>query len=178
MSLSPFDPLALARWDPFSETTSLRDALNRLVETSFVRPSSALVGTPLTVPVDVSENENAYTIEASLPGMKPEEVNITVQENVLTISGERKERLERKEGDQVIYQEHRYGSFSRSFSLPTSVDADKAKAQFENGVLRLTIPKAEAARPKQIKINAAHHAVEGEHVQRQQVSGPSETSKV
>ncbi len=178
MSLSPFDSLALARWDPFSETTSLRDALNRLVETSFVRPSAALVGTPLIVPVDVSENENAYTVEASLPGMKPEEVNITVQENVLTISGERKERLERKEGDQVIYQEHRYGSFSRSFSLPVAVDADKAKAQFENGMLRLTIPKAEAARPKQIKIQATHQAVEGEKVQRQQVSGPSETSKV
>ncbi len=149
------EPGALTRWNPFREMTSLRDAMNRLVDTSMVPWSIFGDGGAMTFPpVDMSETENEYIIEASLPGIKPDEVKISLQNNVLTIEGERKEERERKEGERTIYREHRYGSFTRSFSLPSPVEADKAEARFENGVLRLILPKAESSKPKQIHVQS------------------------
>ena len=155
MALSPTDPQALARWDPFREMTSLREAMNQLLQSSFVSPGLLGGQTSGMAPgVEMSETENEYIVQASLPGIKPDDVNISIHNNVLSIEGERKEEQERKEGERVLFSEHRYGRFSRAFSLPAAVDADHAEAEFQHGMLRLTIPKAEAAKPKQIKIQA------------------------
>jgi HSP20 family protein len=169
----------VVRWDPF---TDLRVTMDRLFDDSFARPRRRIVSAreyAAMVPVEVSETDAAIEVKASLPGVKPEEVEITVHEDVLTIKAEHKE--EKVEGtpaaaegtpsDQAgstegeekpaessrrfYRRELRYGSFHRSFSLPAGVDADKAEAKFENGVLHLTLPKAEANRPKQIKIGGA-----------------------
>lgn len=155
MALSPSDPRGLARFDPFPEMTSLRDAMNQLLQSSFVSPG--LVGGQTSLmapPVDVSETENEYIVQSSLPGIKPDDVKISIHNNVLTIEGERKDEQKRKEGERVLFREHSYGKFSRAFSLPAAVDADRAQADFQHGMLRLTIPKTEAAKPKQIKIQA------------------------
>jgi HSP20 family protein len=105
--------------------------------------------------VNIEENDEAYLVAAELPGLKPEEVDITVENNILTLSGERKWEVE--EGKASNRQLHRvergYGRFSRSFALPRSVDSDKVKARFDNGVLQITVPKAEGARPRRIQIS-------------------------
>lgn len=131
------------------------------------------------MPIDLSETDNEYTVRASLPGFKPEDVKISVQNNVLTIEGERKDERQRKEGERNIFNEHRYGKVSRSFSFATPVDSDHAEAHFEHGVLTLTLPKSEAARPKQIPIHGATQSgnvIEGQQVERKQVGAPEETA--
>jgi HSP20 family protein len=146
--------MAIERWDPFREAVSLRDAMNSLFQESFVRPAAmAAQGGSAALPLDVYETENEFVIKASLPGVKPEDVQITVQGDTVTIRGESKAEEEKK-GDQWHLRERRFGAFHRSVSLGTPVNADKAQAQYENGVLTLTLPKSEAAKPRQIKIGA------------------------
>ena len=101
--------------------------------------------------VDVKENEQEYTLEADLPGMKKEEIDITVVDNVVTLKGERKHESETKEKD-YHRVERRYGSFERTFEIPGGFDADKIAAHFDNGVLRVTLPKREESKPKQIEV--------------------------
>ena len=144
--------MAIERWDPFREAVSLSDAMNALFRESFIRPSSG--GPPggfAPLPLDVSENENEFVVKASLPGVKPEDVQITVHGDTLTIQGESKAEEEKK-GERWHLRERRFGSFQRSLSLATPVNSDKAQAQFEHGVLTLTLPKSEEAKPRQIKI--------------------------
>lgn len=143
--------MAIERWDPFRDMVSLRDAVNSLLAESFVRPGAAAPASPA---VDVSENENEYVVKASLPGVKPDDVQITVHGDSLTIRGESKAEEEKK-GETYHLRERRCGAFQRSFSFPSPVDADKAQARFEHGVLTLTLPKAESARPKQIKVSTS-----------------------
>jgi len=144
----------LIRWDPFREMTSLRDAMDRLVEDSFVRPSRFWIdGGRGDLPIDMYQTANDVVVKASLPGFKPEEVDISIAGDTLTIKGEHKEEKEVKEED-YLYKERRYGSFSRSLPIPVQVKSDKAEAVFENGVLTLTLPKAEEIKPKQIKVKA------------------------
>jgi len=144
---------SLIRWDPTSELISLRDAMDRLLGEGFVRPWSSL-GTLFggeAPALDMYETDSDVMVEAVLPGVEPEEVDVQVTGNVLTIKGERKE--ERKEEKaSYIYQERRYGSFCRSLTLSTEVEVDKAKAEFEHGVLTLTLPKSETVKPKSIKV--------------------------
>jgi HSP20 family protein len=144
----------LTRWDPFSD---LRTTMDRLFDEGFSRPWRMIPPTAefqTTVPVDVSETDDAIEVKAALPGVKPDEVEITVANDVLTIKAEHKEETEEKKHE-YYRREIRYGSFHRALSLPVSVDADKAEARFENGVLRLVLPKAESIRPKQIKVGPA-----------------------
>jgi len=142
------------RYDPFREMLSLRDAMDRLFQESYVRPTGWAGNSSL--PVDLHEDAHGYTVSASLPGWKPEDVNITFQDGALTISGQyNNETNEPEEGKTWHLRERRFGSFSRTFTFPTAVDADKAEAKFENGVLTLTLPKAESAKPRQIKIGGA-----------------------
>ena len=144
--------MAIERWDPFREAVSLRDAMNALFQESFIRPTSG--GGPggfATLPLDVSESENEFVVKGSLPGVKPEDVHITVQGDTLTIQGETRSGEEKK-GERWHLRERRFGSFQRSISLATPVDSDKAQAQFEHGVLTLTLPKSESAKPRQIKV--------------------------
>ena len=144
--------MAIERWDPFSEAVSLRDAVNSLFQDSFVRPRgfqpAAGAG---TFPLDVRETENDYVVHASLPGIKPDDVQITVHGDTLTIRGEIKGEEEKK-GEQWHIRERRSGVYQRSLSLGTPVSSDRAEATFEHGVLTLTLPKAEEAKPRQIKI--------------------------
>ena len=105
------------------------------------------------LPLDVSENENEFVVKASLPGIRPEDVQITVHGDMLTIRGEIKAEEEKKE-EHFHLRERRYGQFQRTVRLSAPIRADQAQANFENGVLTLTLPKAEEAKPKQIKIGA------------------------
>jgi len=147
--------MSIERWDPFREAISLRDAMNSLLQESFVRPGGMQGQNGLgTLPLDVTETENDFVVKASLPGVKPEDVQITVHGDTLTIRGESKAEDEKK-GEHWHLRERRYGSFQRSVALSTPVNSDQAQAHYEHGVLTLTLPKSEAARPRQIKVSGA-----------------------
>jgi HSP20 family protein len=156
----------ITRWDPFGELTSLQDRVNQLLTQSF--PSFSGLGRsaeqPLTFsnfmpPVDVYEDEHNITVHAELPGIEEKDLDINLENNVLTISGERKmENEEKKENFHRI--ERSYGRFTRSFTLPSTVDTEHINAAFENGILKVTIPKLEEAKPKQIKIGVGKPVVQ------------------
>ena len=147
--------MAIERWDPFHEAISLRDAVNSLFQDSFVRPGGMPAHSGLSaLPLDVSETENEFVVKASLPGIKPDDVQITVHGDTLTIRGESKMEEEKK-GEHWHIRERRSGVFQRSLSLSAPVDSDKAQADFEHGVLTLTLPKSESAKPRQIKVGGA-----------------------
>jgi len=147
--------MAIERWHPFTELMSLRQAMDKLFEDSFVRPSRSLVTLgEVSVPaLDVYQTPNEVVVKATLPGLKPEDVSIDITGETLTIKGESKAEQEIKKED-YLYQERRYGSFSRSVVLPGGLKADNAEATMEDGVLTLTIPKAEEIKPKAIKVKA------------------------
>ena len=146
--------MTMIRWEPFREMMTLRNAMDRLFEESLVRPSRLWpeVGVG-ELAVDMYQTANDVVVKAALPGLKPEEVDISITGDTLTIKGEHKEEQEVKQED-YFYKEHRYGGFSRSVAIPVQVKSDKAEATFENGVLTLTLPKAEEIKPKQIKVKA------------------------
>ncbi len=151
--------MSMMRWESFNDLMSLRQAMDRLFEDSFVTPGRSFRTVWAAMPVDVYQTENEVVLKATLPGVKPEEVDITVTGDTVTIRGERKADEKVKQED-YIYQEHRYGAFSRTVTLPGGLDTGKAEANFENGVLTLTIPKSEEVKPKQIKVKA-RGAIEG-----------------
>jgi HSP20 family protein len=144
----------LVRWSPFREMMSLRDEFDRLLEESFdALPSSRWRKTDgWGLAVDMSESEDEFVVKASVPGINPGDLEITLVDNVLTIRGERKEE---KEVDEERYhlRERRFGVFSRSITLPVKVDEDGIKATCDNGILTVNIPKAEEIKPKRININ-------------------------
>lgn len=143
----------LVRWEPFRELVSLREAMNRLLEESMVRPWGALPRWAEGPAVDMYETDDSVVVKATLPGVKPEDVEISVTGDTVTLRGEVK-REERIREENYIRRERFYGSFCRSLLLPTQVVADDAEAVFENGVLTLTLPKAEEAKLKTIKVKA------------------------
>jgi HSP20 family protein len=142
----------LIRWEPAREIMSLREAMDRLFDDAFTRPLS-LTGTWSVPAVDMYQTDDEIVVKAALPGVKADEVQISVTGEVLTIKGEVKQEEEKKERSWHI-RERRYGSFERSIILPTDVVADKAKAEFENGVLTITLPKAEDVKPRTISVKA------------------------
>jgi HSP20 family protein len=144
----------VVRWEPFNEMVSLRAAVNRLFEDSFIRPGAWPLSFDggFSVPADVIETKDNIVVKLSAPGVKPEDIEIAVVGDTLTIKGETKSEEQFEEGS-YIRKERRFGSFQRSFSLPASVASDRAKAEFEHGVLTLTLPKAEEAKPKSIKVS-------------------------
>ncbi len=145
---------SLIKWEPLSDLVSLRDAMDRLFEDSFVRTRglpSVWGGEGLAL--DMYETADSVVIKSSVPGITPEDIDITITGNVLTIKGESKME-EKVEKANYIRQERRYGAFQRSVTLPESVVADKAEATYENGVLTLSIPKAEESKPRTIKVEA------------------------
>lgn len=143
----------LMRWEPFRELVSLREAMDRLFEESFVRPWGALTRWAEGPAVDMYETDDAVVVKAALPGVKPEDVEISVTGDTLTLRGEVK-REEKVREENYVRRERYYGSFCRSLLLPTRVVADDAEAVFENGVLTLTLPKAQEVKPKTIKVKA------------------------
>jgi HSP20 family protein len=144
--------MSVERWDPFRESVSLRDAMNALLQESFIRPGNFLAQNgAAAVPLDVAETENEFVVKASLPGLRPEDVQITVHGDTVMIRGESKAE-EEKTGQHWHLRERRCGAFQRSVTLSTPIDADKAGAHYEHGVLTLTLPKADEARPRQIRV--------------------------
>ena len=144
----------VVKYDPFGDLRTLQDEVNRLFSGKFSRGSQDEVLRGAWSPsVDIFENKNEIVLEAELPGMSAEDVNISIENNVLTLHGERK--FEKKdERDNFHRVERSYGSFTRSFTLPPTVSSENANAEFENGVLRLTLAKREEAKPRRIEINA------------------------
>ena len=144
---------SIVRWDPVRDMVSLRDAMDRLFEDSFVHPRGRLAtaGGVGTLALDVFESDDDVTVHASIPGVKPEDIALSVTGETLTIKGETQMEKEENTGNYHL-RERRYGAFQRSVALPTLVNADKAQATFEQGVLTLTLPKVEAVKPKSIKI--------------------------
>jgi HSP20 family protein len=145
--------MAIERWDPLRDMVSLRDAVSSLLQESFVRPGGIGSAGPVAPPLDVHETETEFVVKASLPGVKPEDVHITAHGDTVTIRGETRAEEEKK-GQTWHLRERRSGSFQRSVGLATPIDSEKASARFENGVLTLTLPKTEKARPKQIKVQS------------------------
>lgn len=145
--------MSLTRWDPFREMMTLREAMDNLFEESFVRPSRSIRtdgGSSFgTLSLDMYETEDDVMVEAPLPGFAPEEVDIELQNNVLTIKAEHSEEKEREDATYHI-REQRFGRFYRQIALPTDINADEAEAVFEDGILKLQLPKAEVAKPKKI----------------------------
>lgn len=144
----------LTRWDPFGEFSSLRRAMDRLFD-DFAPSRAWRTGeaAELTFPVDVSENENDIVVKAVLPGVKPEDVDISVSEGVLTIKGETRSEAQ-TEQENYYRREIRYGAFSRSIPMPTRVNHEQAEADFADGMLTVRLPKAEEVRPRSIRIRA------------------------
>lgn len=141
----------LIRWEPAREMMTLREAMDRLFDDAFTRPLS-LSGNHWSIPaVDMYQTDNEVVVKAALPGIKADEVQINVTGEVITLKGEIKQENESKEKAYHI-REQRWGAFERSLVLPTEVVADKAKADFENGILTIMLPKAEEVKPKTINI--------------------------
>ena len=145
----------LIRWQPMREMVTLRDAMDRLFDEAFTKPWGMTDGGRLAAApsLDMFETESDVVIKATLPGIKAEDVEINVTGEMLTIKGETKEKSEHKEKAYHI-REQRWGRFERSVPLPTTVLSDKAKAEFEDGILTITLPKAEEVKPKTITVKA------------------------
>ncbi len=141
----------LTRWEPFRDVVTLRDAMDRLLERSFLRPFDGEWYGGQSLALDMSETTDEMVVKASVPGVKPEDLKITLSGDVLTISAETKAETEKKDATYHL-KERRYGKFSRSLTLPTAVKADQVKAEFETGVVTLTLPKEEEVRPKTIQV--------------------------
>ncbi len=144
----------LTRWEPVTEMMTLREAMDRLFDDAFTRPlgRNGNLGMPS---IDMYQTDNEVVVKAALPGWKPEDVEITVNNDVLTLRGEYKQESEEKDKDATYHiREQQRGSFERQVMLPTEVQADKAQADFENGILSITLPKAEYVKPKTINIKA------------------------
>lgn len=147
--------MALVRRRPFRDLVSIQDEVNRLYNDFFGRVPSMfdteLSRSEWTPSVDISETKDEIVVKTEVPGMNKDDIKITLQDNVLTLRGERKQEKEEKETN-FHRMERCYGSFTRSFNLPTVVQADKIKATYKDGILNVTLPKAEEVKPKQIPI--------------------------
>jgi HSP20 family protein len=146
--------MAVIKWDPFRDLNMLQERMNRLFDDAgggirrSEEPSSTTIWSPA---VDIYETEGEIVVQAELPGMDRKDINLHLENNVLTIRGDRQFKKETKE-DNYHRIERSYGGFSRSFSIPTTVDEDKIRADYKDGVLKIALPKKEQAKPKQIQI--------------------------
>lgn len=144
----------LTRWDPFGERglfphgQSMEEWMNRLF-----RPRRDIDLAALDIPVDVTESDAAYTVKADMPGVKKEDISVSVDGNVVSISAEVKKEKEVKQGDKVLREERFHGAISRSFSLASDVDQGKAEAQYANGVLTLTLPKKPGTQSRKLEVH-------------------------
>ena len=144
----------ITRWDPFREFSTLQDRMHRLFRESYVPEGrdEALTTSQFAPPVDVYEDEHNITLKVEVPGIDEKDIDVRVENNVLTVHGERKfEKEEREENFRRV--ERQYGSFTRTFTLPSTVDAEKVQADYEKGILKIVLPKKAEAKPKQIKVN-------------------------
>jgi len=146
--------MAITKWDPFKDIMILRDRMNRLFEDLVTSPrfeDSEIMQSTWSPAVDIFETENELVLTAELPGIEEKEVEIKVEDNTLSIKGERKFEKETKE-ENYHRIERAYGSFFRSFSLPNYIDQEKISAEFENGLLKIHMPKKTEVKPRKVKI--------------------------
>ncbi|MCJ7503517.1 MAG: Hsp20/alpha crystallin family protein [Acidobacteriia bacterium] len=150
--------MAIVRWQPFRDLLATEREFDRLFREAFSPPFGQREGelsTRAWAPaVDIFETENSIVLKAELPGVDPKDVEVRVEDNTLYLKGERKFENETKE-ENYHRIERSYGSFARSFALPNSMDAEKVAAEYQDGLLTLTLPKREEAKPKTIKINVS-----------------------
>ena len=143
----------LTRWDPFREFSTLQDRMNRLVRDSFGDGREEALTTSSFAPaVDVYEDEHNVTLKIEVPGIEEKDIDVRIENNTLTVHGERKFEKEEKE-ENYRRVERQYGSFTRSFTLPNTVDAESVSASYDKGMLKIKLSKKAEAKPKQIKIN-------------------------
>ena len=141
----------LVRWNPVREMMDLRREFDRLFENALDMPAFSGDTTTWGLALDLIENDDVYVVKASVPGIDPKDLEITMSDNTLSIRGEFKKDEETEEG-QYRLRERRYGSFARSVTLPTAVDREAINATYDDGILTLTVPKAEEVKPKRIAI--------------------------
>src|SRR6202023_2717492 len=145
----------LTRWEPFREFSTLQDRMNRLFrETQGNSQDESLTSSSFAPAVDVYEDEHNVTLKIEVPGIDQKDIDVRIENNTLTVHGERKFEKEEKE-ENFRRVERQYGSFTRSFTLPTTVDPEKVSATYDKGVLKITLAKKAEAKPKQIKVNVS-----------------------
>jgi HSP20 family protein len=148
----------IIRWNPFREMVSLRNAMDRMFEDAMIGPEwEWRSATSWQLSLDVVESDDEYVVKASVPGINPNELDITLSGRTLTIKGETQEETESEQGKYHL-RERRYGSFSRSITLPTEIKDAEVEASYDAGVLKLTLPKTEPIKPKRIEV---HKLIEG-----------------
>jgi len=140
----------LSRWEPVHEMMTLREAMDRLFDEAFTRPISS--GSGMEMPaIDLFQTDNDVVVKAAVPGLSADDINISLTADVLTLKGDYKQEDDVKDAQYHI-REHRHGMFERSIMLPASVQPEKAKAEFEKGILSITLPKTESVKPKTVNI--------------------------
>jgi len=149
----------LTRFEPFRELTTLQDRMNRLFRDTYGDGrDEALTTSNFAPPVDVYEDEHNITLKIEVPGIEEKDIDVRIENNTLTVHGERRFEKEEKE-ENFRRVERQYGSFTRSFTLPTTVDADKVQAHYDKGILKVQLAKKAEAKPKQIKVNVGSERV-------------------
>jgi HSP20 family protein len=144
----------LTRWEPFREFATLQDRMNRLFRESHEGQDQSLTTSSFSPAVDVYEDEHTVTLKIEVPGIEEKDIDVRLENNTLTVHGERK--IEKEEKEQNYRRvERQYGSFTRTFTLPTTVDSEKVSASYDKGVLKISLPKKAEAKPKQIKVNVS-----------------------
>ncbi len=143
------------KWSLITRNNEVRDPFSRDLDnffSDFFSVNPLETGNEWYPRVDIEEDEKAYRVHAEIPGLEEKDLNVTLEKDVLTISGEKKEEHEEKDGKKVVLSERRYGSFTRSWRLPEGVKSDEVTAEFANGILKIELPKSEEAQPKKIDI--------------------------
>src|SRR5579864_2663402 len=168
----------LTRWEPFREFSTMQDRMNRmnrLFRESYSPegPEDALTTTSFAPPVDIYEDEHNITLKLEVPGIDEKDIDVRVENNTLTVHGERKIEKEEKE-ENYRRVERQYGSFTRTFTLPQSVDTENVAANYDKGVLKITLPKKAEAKPKQIKVNVGTEKTSSEKTL--EAKGPSKAA--
>jgi HSP20 family protein len=166
----------IRRSRPYNDLMTFRAAVDRLFDDAAFRPVAWSGNAEARLPLDITSNEDAITIEAALPGVHPEDVDITLHQDTLTISVKEQAEVETREGERV-YRELRRSAGSRTLTLPSGMDVDKADATFDNGMLRLSIPRAEAAKPRQIPVNLVSDAPKQVAAEAQEEAGTQAAPK-
>lgn len=151
----------LVRWDPYREMRTMRELTDRMMDRFFEGTVGDWQTSNWGLALDVAEDEDEFVVKASVPGINPDDLDITVTKNTLMIKGEVKQE-EEKEEERYHLRERRFGRFARSITLPTSVDADEIEANYENGVLILHLPKTEEMKPKRISVKSGEKLLEGQ----------------
>jgi HSP20 family protein len=150
----------LTRWDPLRDLATMQNRLNRIVREPYSpeSPEEALTTTNFAPPVDIYEDEHSIVLKMEVPGIDEKDIDVRIESNTLTVHGERKIEKEEKE-ENFRRVERQYGSFTRSFTLPSSVDTGQVSARYDKGILKISLAKKAEAKPKQIKVNVGTEKV-------------------